>query len=904
MGSCQPQEEYYAEFIKEYKNLRQLKGALDRSKGFFNNSKISYTIKNESSGKVSILINILNKKVVKKIILSSSGSIDFSKFNLPENRGFFSKQDVESVMNSLKTFLETNGYVRSEIVKEERIIDKEVHVYFLINEGERKIFFKARRLSGRKFLQQISSRFEKFKNKAWDRSRFEVELASIKDYYEKEGFYFFNIKIEKIEEKRGGLITPVLEIIWGPRNSFDIKGNENIFRNEILEEIKDQMTGFEDQINEDKIEKLVSELYERKNFYNTRVNIRKEIVFEIFMGKKIERRYYFVNIKEGDRLKIRKIEFIGSDKKNNKNLKKIFSEKGSDLIQRSLFDKGYIDNFTNILKRYYLGRGFVFVKIIPPIVTNLKNKKSVDIFYRIIEGQKVFWRVIEITGIPKKLRGVAFDNIKNSKGTVVNLSELGRDLEKIEDNLKKSGYFFVKITNKNSPKIMRYSNDNTSASLNIEVSLGQLTKFDSLVVVGLKNTDPFVIKREVFFKKNEIITPLKIQKIYKNLSKLRIFNSVSISVIPVNRTEKANILISVREKKFGFLELAPGFRSDIGLKFSTKLGYNNLFGLNHIMTLKSQVNQRLDFDSFDERKKGSSNLVEFDSSLRYDWPYFLSKPFDMYGLVSFSRRRFRYFDDDIIRGSLTFNKSWMDFFSMTVRYQIENNRQFNAVDADESKIFSVGSVRPGFTFDFRNSPVNPSSGVFVNFSAEFARPYFASKDGAYDISYNKLISRNAGYLPLSKELILAISIATGLQQNLEKDQPIPTVKVFRLNGIDRLRGFSSVEANRIDVDGRSVNIEEVDIDKRVYFLNLKFEPRYYFSDTFIAAPFFDAGQVSKDRSGLLDLRASTGVSFKIVTPVGVLNFDYGVKLKRRGFSESGKPKKESFGQFHFTLGAF
>jgi outer membrane protein insertion porin family len=50
-----------------------------------------------------------------------------------------------------------------------------------------------------------------------------------------------------------------------------------------------------------------------------------------------------------------------------------------------------------------------------------------------------------------------------------------------------------------------------------------------------------------------------------------------------------------------------------------------------------------------------------------------------------------------------------------------------------------------------------------------------------------------------------------------------------------------------------------------------------------------------------DLRQSVGVTFKVVTPVGTLDFDYGIKLLRKK-DQSGN--LEAPGRFHVSIGFF
>jgi outer membrane protein insertion porin family len=127
---------------------------------------------------------------------------------------------------------------------------------------------------------------------------------------------------------------------------------------------------------------------------------------------------------------------------------------------------------------------------------------------------------------------------------------------------------------------------------------------------------------------------------------------------------------------------------------------------------------------------------------------------------------------------------------------------------------------------------------------------------------------------------------------------IPSIKVFRLDGFDIVRGFADNEINKVD-EGEDITSKR--IQGKAYFVNFKFEPRYYIDDTLVIGPFFDAGRLFVDTIRPADLRTSTGLTLKFLTPVGTLDFDYGVKLNRQ---DLGNGNRESFGRFHLSIGYF
>ncbi len=229
----------------------------------------------------------------------------------------------------------------------------------------------------------------------------------------------------------------------------------------------------------------------------------------------------------------------------------------------------------------------------------------------------------------------------------------------------------------------------------------------------------------------------------------------------------------------------------------------------------------------------------------------------------------------------------------------------------------IGALTPILTADFRNNRINPTKGAFFNVSCEFANKYFLSQENDdLKVNFYKLISRNRFYIPYSKGTV-AISLVGGIQENLSKDPLmengqqavgtdgtkltegyIPSIKVFRLSGTDIVRGFSDQEINRLS-NGKDIGIDR--IQDKAYMANFKLEPRYFINNTMIGGVFFDAGRVYAGNVDFGDLRQSVGVTFKFLTPVGTLDFDYGIKLLRK---ELDNGRLESPGRFHVSIGFF
>jgi len=340
------------------------------------------------------------------------------------------------------------------------------------------------------------------------------------------------------------------------------------------------------------------------------------------------------------------------------------------------------------------------------------------------------------------------------------------------------------------------------------------------------------------------------------------------------------------------------------------VSYQNIGGYNRSITLRSQLNQRLSDRSLDpERRKKSDQLLEHNTSLTFNQGDIFDSLIDLGAGVAYQTRRFYSFDANILRLNSTLTRDITKKLSASLRYQYEDITQYSATQKIDNGSFQIGAITPSLTLDLRNNQVNPTKGAFFNASTEFANPYFLSqKERDLTIDYYKFISRNRFYIPF-KNGTFAISMVGGIQENLARDKQevdgvvqtkgyIPNIKVFRLTGTDIIRGFTDEEMNRLPDNN---DISEVRVDNRAYLVNLKLEPRYFINDNLMAGVFYDAGRVFVDQVDFGELRDSVGVTFKIITPVGTLDFDYGIKLLRK---KDANGTLEDPGRFHVSIGFF
>lgn len=883
--------------------------ALDKSINFF---KVNV----DSSGNLTILVekkpSIRNLTIVAPPELEEDQILKISQI---QEGVFYNQDEVLEAKERLTYWLEERGFLNPFFdIQVEKVSKGDVNLK--LNVGfKNKLVLKGISLKNEPngLLKELIVPLKKAVGKPFSKVNFKLLLDNILNELKREGYLGTTIKME--EKIEGTSVFVDLNVDLGKRLQFSFFGNKIFDKEALLITIKKSIEEGTTILRVEDLKAVVQKLYVSKGIYNTEIKLYRRD------GKSIEGNdvvSYFFNIHEGKKVKLTKLSFKGNLALDLEDLKKVYYSSGSVLAGRDFLDESYLENFTAILKNFYLRRGYVFVEVSKPRILFSEQNDSAEVTYSIKERQQSLLSNIILDGVSKSYHQKILERMINKIGKPLNVIELESDLSRALDTLRELGFFYATITNLNDDNVVTYESNYTKSNLKLTFKTGKITVLDNVVLSGNKVTKDIVLLREVRLQRGDIITPERIKGIRDRINSLGLFAKVQVLPVVTNKLSedeenRTNLIVQVQEKKFGRGEIAPGYRTDIGAKLSFTLSRTNLLGMNDAGTFKLQLNRRFSLSQFDERRAAERNQkLEGIVSLNYRYPYLFNFA-DFSGGFSVQRRRFFSFDADILRVSPQITKQVNRYLGVSLKYQYEKIRQFDATEEKDRATFEIGSLTPGITLDFRDSPVSPRSGAYFGLNWEFANPYFGSQnDESIEINFSKVISRNRFYLPVgSKNFVLAFSLAAGLQENyadaeaganadgsLRTKGYIPSIKVFRLDGFDIVRGYADNEINKLD-DGQDITTQRV--QGKAFFANFKFEPRYYVNDTFVLGPFFDAGRLFIDTFRPSDLRTSTGLTFKFLTPVGTLDFDYGMKLKRERFSNG---TRETFGRFHLSIGYF
>ncbi len=914
---CTTRKTRFGNLVGDYRSLLHLKETirLMASDGGYQN--FSYNIyQTGTNHRLNIKMSL--KPVIEEINVGTVDrnlNMDPTTLLSAKEGEFYEANNITTDLSLLNNKLDALGYPFNSHKLD--VIQKgdKVRINLSITLGKPRVFKRIKTNSTSSYVNEyLHRKFFTFYNKPFEFTKFKLYLDDAQKELFSYGYYLINLDFTPVIKDN----RVVLDINVTQDNlfAFDFKNLKIEDRAVLQALVTDLFRKYKRPLSDSILKIAIEDHYKDKGLLN--VNIRIET-------QKYRNNYkesvtlYRIFLDENSKTRLNSVSFVGNTFFTSNELKEMFKDEAFELAKLRYYDEEYFSYFSGFLKSKYIEKGYVQSKITGPNKNFSNSKQEVSVEYVIQEGQRAFVRNLSFDGLPPELENKVISKISNKTGSYFNPIAMIEDLKKVTNIMQEKGYYFAEISNSNDDTLVIYSKSGADVDINYQIVSGPMVKLNRIIYLGNDKTRKKVFTKKIRIEPGQTITPSKTRTIESELSATGLFNSVS--VVPVRHDSKVNtatdLIVKVVERDFGLIEIAPGFRTDLGIKLTGTVSYLNIGGMNRSLTLRSEVNQRVNNQTLDpERSKQNKQMLEHNTSLTYNQDDIFNSAIDSSSAISYQKKRFYPFDADIVRGSTTLTRDLTRNFSTSARYTIEDIKQYNSLTPDEdgnlqNGSFQIGAITPSVTWDLRNSVVQPVNGAFFNLSCEFANPYFGSqKDPDLTINYYKLVSRNRFYIP-HKWGTVAISMVAGAQKNLanetvtyggvqQKAGYIPNIKVFRLSGMDIVRGFDDEEINRVPGTNKD-DISEVKVDDMAYIANFKFEPRYFINDALVAGVFYDAGRIFVDQVRPGELRDSVGITFKIQTPVGTLDFDYGIKLLRERNKDG---TLEDPGRFHVSIGFF
>jgi outer membrane protein insertion porin family len=673
--------------------------------------------------------------------------------------------------------------------------------------------------------------------------------------------YFEDVRISSEDTARGRVV------------SFQIKEKPTI-RNIIIragkviteEKIKENLTISTGAIlNIFKLQsnvKIIETLYKDKKYYNVKVS------YEIQELENNLADLIFV-ITEGEKIKIKKIQFEGNSTFSDKKLTKIIKTNTAGwfswITSSGEYNPEKLNQDTEILSDFYLNNGYIESRISDPVVDIGKDQISVT--FKIHEGEQFAVGGVDITGDLINPREEMMGNLKIKDEKFFSRKKVQEDILAMTDIYTEKGYAFPEIL-----PLIKPDHEKMTVDITFNINKGQEVYFQEINITGNTRTRDKVIRRELKVYEQGKYNGKLLKRSVRNLHRLDFFEDVKVDTVKGMDETKMNLDLQVVEKSTGMISFGAGYSSVENLYGMISLTEKNLFGRAQSAEIKAEI---------------GGVTTKFNISFTEPWLFDipLSAGINLYNW----QVEYDDYDKDGQGGSLSFGYPVFDYTRIYVTYAydesvIENISYYASKEIKELAGNNItSSVTTALRYDSRDRIFNATEGAKHSISAEYA-----GLGG--NIGFIKYMAETGLYQPLYKDLVLFLHGRTGyIHENADKT--LPDYEKFYLGGINTVRGFGWQGIHCLDDEGY-----EIGGDKFVQG-NIELNLPVIKGAGLMAVVFFDTGEVykSKETIDLADLSESVGGGFRWYSPMGPMRIEYGYILDPKEGQESG-------GRWEFSVG--
>jgi outer membrane protein insertion porin family len=614
----------------------------------------------------------------------------------------------------------------------------------------------------------------------------------------------------------------------------------------------------------------IERMYQERGYLFARVSYRED-------RSDPARLTYDVRITEEEPVPVRKLDLIGNTNLGLGRIKQVMKELGFaeeiELLKPSYAVPDQLDALREILTSVYNQEGYSDAEVRYDI-TPTEDGSALDITFTIREGERHTINVIELAGYPTDVQ-------KPTKPkTPTSLPRANRFIQQVVDTLTSEGFLFPAVTTDRDP--------DTGA---LEISADPGTR---ILISDIRHEGLSLITESVANK----YTTLKVGAPYRsddvNETKNKLLRSGLFSRVEVIPTDGVldsgheGLTIRLAERPLQTLEVGGGANSELGVHVFGEAIDKSLFSDGKSLAL------RLD-SYFNDTDVGSSQSISQGfASLRYMDPLFLDSNYTLTEDLRYQRQDLPTQEWNLDRLSLA---------SYALR-QIGSGISLSAGhtfliddlhDVTPGAIISdldQGTVRLSFlsgilSVDRRDDPLLPRSGYTFTLEPKLSANAFGS-----EATYALVNANASGVVPLdalSRRFSLGLRLLGGFAEPFGPTDEIPITQRFYLGGRTTIRGFRQNALGPRGSDGAIIGGDTL--------FGGNTQLQYLVTDTFSSHLFFDFGNVFlRERSfSLGDLRTSTGVGFRYLSPIGPIGFDVGAPLDE----QSGEPSV----RVHFSVGS-
>ncbi len=628
---------------------------------------------------------------------------------------------------------------------------------------------------------------------------------------------------------------------------------------------------YDENMVRDSVRKL-TKFYEDKGYYLAKVD------YSVRPSKEKDMVELLFRVREYDKVKIRKISFLGNNSFGDDQLKRLLrntSEGGffSWATSSGNFKELDFRNDLQMLQYWYLNEGYVRFRHEPPIVTVSEDKKWVYITIKVEEGKQYRMGGIDFGGDLLFPQEELHNTLTLKEGETFSISKRNADILALTEKYQDLGYATVNVI----PDI-QFDDEKLLVTTNYQFEKGTLVRFGRVIVKGNAKTRDKVIRRELKIREGELYSGSGMRISKENVERLGFFEEGSVQFqtkSPENRPDIMDVEISLKERPTGQFQVGAGYASTTKFFFTAQVSESNFRGKGQDLRFQTQLS----------RDKNNRTFT-----LSFTDPYAWDSLWSMGGSLSYALQHLEGSYTEFRRGfGLNLGHPVGDYTRLFLGYRLESLRLLNVEDLLLKEVLSkpnreegsISSVSITMENDKRNNRLETTDGHLISVSEEFA-----------GLGGNRTFLRTVADVRYFKKIWGDLTFRNRLKGGNLWDysgNETQSAELWRLGGPNDLRGFASFDVGpKKEFQGRQIT--QGGRNHFLYMAELEYPIAKEIGLKF--ALFYDTGSVFNELK-YVTVRQDWGFGLRWFSPLGPLRFEWGYPL--------GKDKGKN-SQFYFMIG--
>lgn len=598
-------------------------------------------------------------------------------------------------------------------------------------------------------------------------------------------------------------------------------------------------------------------------------------------------------ITEGRVTEIERLSFVGNRAFSDRRLRQVLETKQAgllrNLIQRDTFVAERLELDKQLLRDFYLARGYIDIQVSDASGEVSRERDAVFVSFSIREGRQYRFgnitTVSEVSGVEAGDFG-ALSRVRS--GVPYSPLVVENTIARMENLALRKGLNFVRV----DPRITRNDRDGT---LDLEFALvrGERVFVERIDIEGNTTTLDQVIRRQFRSAEGDPFNPREVRQSAERIRALGFFSDAQVDARPGSATDQVIVDVNVEEQPTGSLSLGASYGVDAGVGINVGFSESNFLGRGQAFSVAI-----------------SSGADDTSSSISITEPAFLGRDLSLSlgAFYNVTSQKNSIYDTASVgaRAALSFPVG--ELSRLEVRYGLSKNtiKNYRGRDVngdgtidpvtERNPTLVAESARDGeftsalgytFSYDTRIGGLSPDRGVVLRFSQDYAG-----------------IGGDAKYVSSEVQ-------ALGERKVLNEDVTLRAI--FEAGTISPLGGYSTRVTERFFGNGKIRGFEGNGIGPRDQVTGDALGGNFYAVARFeadfpIGLPeeyglsggvFLDVGSVWGLKGNIVDAlgapidtgfnpRAAVGVSVLWDAPIGPLRFNFSRALKKEAYDKEQK----------------